>query len=160
MMELSGERESFKLFNTLTESNVLSTFRPNFSDDEKVSFLEEIPLYTGTGFDNKNKECIVNYIYAHDTSNETIKSLLGTKGEIEKIPGDTVTAWVDNIIGRNYILQSHNTFTYILRSIGYMHIANTNKINYYPDFLRVPYIVSYLDRMYNSSSKRVVLQNL
>ncbi|MDD3248505.1 MAG: hypothetical protein PHF18_16875 [Methanosarcina sp.] len=40
--------------------------------------------------------------------------------------------------------------SYIYRSAGYLLVSHINNVDYYPDFLRVPYIASYIDRAYKS----------
>lgn len=45
--------------------------------------------------------------------------------------------------------------TYIRRSIGYLLVAMTCKIDYFPDFLRIPPIMAYIEKMYKSLSREL-----
>lgn len=44
---------------------------------------------------------------------------------------------------------------YTKRSIGYLLVAMTCKIDYFPDFLRIPAIMAYIEKMYKSLSREL-----
>lgn len=44
---------------------------------------------------------------------------------------------------------------YIRRTIGYLLVAMGNRVDYFPDSLRIPYVASYMERIYRSLSREV-----
>lgn len=139
----------------LFDNRVLSDLNLRFTKDEVKRILENMPHLTRNQIDN-------------------LRPIMGRKNNYRKKNGQEENDYINgnifatnnmlknNSIGRNVnffedsIDDSINTKQrYIHRAIGYSLIAQVNNIDYYPDFLRVPYVASNMDRIYKSVSKEI-----
>lgn len=157
----------------LTEEGLISRFHPKFSNDDMKEIIAVIRLLMNDSSNsikidwNEIRNDATSYHCIWGKPFEIYRShldslILSNSGILEDllIAVDDVGKVCGKKLELNGLFGDSSTNlewtgSYFLRSAAYVHIANTSRIDYYPDTLRVPYIASYLNRMYNYLPKEL-----
>lgn len=182
-MESLDNLSEYYLSRVLTKHDIIKIFNPKFSHDEMQEIVEDMRFLLNDSSNSieldwhEIKNDSINYYELwgrerhdicsplHDINRPDLTSLILFNNDMGILSylstvRDAVEKMSDKKVDSDNFFEGslHNRRwkdSYLLRSAAYVHMANISRIDYYPDSSRVPYIASYLNKMYTSLPKEL-----
>jgi len=179
------ERKPQYTINFLTSNNLLNFYSPSYSTRELITMMNQYSLFRDLswfGFSWKHpafeqqkqkvfeSRALLDYFYSDDpwpleanhileASTKTLvdESEIGTLIERLRIKNTNVPEYpnlfdIIHIMGTGHSLALRQ---YLFRTIVYLCSADYDKLTFYPDYVRIPYVSSCVQRLYSNLSREV-----